>query len=62
MIQDANRHGSVPFEESAVLAQHAQLQGEAAAVIVAPAAQRFVVIGTRQGPVASKIFFADIFR
>jgi hypothetical protein len=45
MIQDPGRHILVPVEKAAGVAQHAQLDGEAAAVIITTAAQHFREIG-----------------
>jgi hypothetical protein len=61
MVQNPDRHTLVPVEKAPVVAQHAQLEREAAAVVIAAAAQHFRAIGLRESPVAGELLFAGIF-
>jgi hypothetical protein len=58
MTEDAYRYVRVALEKRPIPAQNAELDGEAAAVVVAAAAQHLAVVGFRQCPVASEFLLA----
>jgi len=62
VVQNFDRHTGVVFEKPPVLAQHAKLNGETAAVLIAPAPPHFGAVRFGKSPISGQLFLTRLFR
>ena len=62
VVENPDRDGGILTQEASVLAQHAELDGKPATVVVAAAAQYLYPISRRERPVPGQFLLRRIFR